>query len=83
MQTAPPVTIADFGLQSADFCSKSKFKIKPIDFALQGSLLAPLPSKDYVARSHPGQVRLRRTRAKIQKEFDYIELSLDSGSRPP
>ena len=32
---------------------------------------------------HPGQVRLRRTRAGIQKEFDYIELSLDSGYPPP
>ena len=31
---------------------------------------------------HPGQVRLRRTRAGIQGKFDYIELPLDSGSRP-
>ena len=29
---------------------------------------------------HPGQVRLQRTRAGIQKEFDYIELLLDSPS---
>jgi len=45
--------------------------------------MSPLPSIDSVAISHPGQVRLRRTRAGIQKEFDYIDLSLDSGSRPP
>jgi hypothetical protein len=32
---------------------------------------------------HPGQVRLRRTRAGIQEKLDYIELLLDSGSRPP
>ncbi len=38
--------------------------------------------KDCVAIRHPGQVRLRWTRAGIQKKFDYIELSLDSGSRP-
>ena len=31
---------------------------------------------------HPGQVRLQRTRAGIQEEFDYIDLLLDSGSRP-
>ena len=30
---------------------------------------------------HPGQVRRWRTRAGIQKESDYIDLSLDSGSR--
>ncbi len=38
--------------------------------------------ENFVAIRHPGQVRRRRTRAGIQKEFDYIELSLDSGSRP-
>ena len=43
--------------------------------------MSPLPSIDRVAIRHPGQVRLGRTRAGIQKEFDYIELSLDSGSR--
>jgi len=43
--------------------------------------MSPLPSRDCVAIRHPGQVRLRRTRAGIQKEFDYIEHSLDSGSR--
>ncbi len=36
-----------------------------------------------MAIRHPGQVRLGRTRAGIQKEFDYIEHSLDSGSHPP
>ena len=45
--------------------------------------MPPLPSRDRAAISHPGQVRLGRTRAGIQKEFDYIEHSLDSGSRPP
>jgi hypothetical protein len=44
--------------------------------------MSPLPSIDCVAIRHPGQVRLRRTRAGIQKEFDYSELSLDSGSHP-
>jgi hypothetical protein len=43
--------------------------------------MPPLPSRDRAAISHPGQVRLGRTRAGIQKEFDYIEHSLDSGSR--
>ena len=41
-----------------------------------------LSARDCVAIRHPGQVRRRRTRAGIQKEFDYVELSLDSGSRP-
>jgi len=40
-------------------------------------------SRDSAAVRDPGQVSLRQTRAGIQKEFDYIELSLDSGSRPP
>ncbi len=39
-------------------------------------------SRDCVAIRHPGQVPQSGTRAGIQKEFDYIELSLDSGSRP-
>ena len=43
--------------------------------------MSPLPSRQGVAIRHPGQVRLGRTRAGIQKKFDYIELSLDSGSR--
>ncbi len=42
--------------------------------------MSPLPPIDCVAIRHPGQVRRRRTRAGIQKEFDYIELSLDSPS---
>jgi hypothetical protein len=44
--------------------------------------MSPLSSKDWVAIRHPGQVRLRRTRAGIQKEFDYVDFFLDSGSRP-
>ncbi len=31
---------------------------------------------------HPGQVSQSGTRAGIQKKPDYIEFSLDSGSRP-
>ncbi len=31
---------------------------------------------------HPGQGSQSETRAGIQKKFDYIEFSLDSGSRP-
>ena len=38
--------------------------------------------EDCAVIRHPGQVRLRWTRAGIQKKVDYIELSLDSGSRP-
>jgi hypothetical protein len=49
--------------------------------APQDNYMSPFPSRDCVAIRHPGQVRLRRTRAGIQKGFDYIELSLDSGSR--
>jgi hypothetical protein len=44
--------------------------------------MSPLPSIDCVAIRHPGQVRLRRTRAGNQTPNDVIELSLDSGSRP-
>jgi len=44
--------------------------------------MSPLLSIDCVAIRHPGQVRLGRTRAGIQKAFDYIKLSLDSRSRP-
>jgi hypothetical protein len=44
--------------------------------------MSPLPPIDCVAIRHPGQVPQSGTRAGIQKEFDYIELSLDSGSRP-
>ena len=35
--------------------------------------MSALPSIDCAAIRHPGQVRLRRTRAGIQKEFGYIE----------
>ena len=45
--------------------------------------MSPLASRDCVAIRHPGQVPQSGTRAGIQKEPDYIELSLDSGSRPP
>jgi len=44
--------------------------------------MPPLPSRDCVAIRHPGQVPQSGTRAGIQKESDYIEFSLDSGSRP-
>ena len=40
----------------------------------------PLLSEDGATIRHPGQVRLKRTRAGIQKESDYIDLSLYSGS---
>jgi len=43
----------------------------------------PFPLRDCVAIRHPGQVPQSGTRAGIQKEYDYIELLLDSGSRPP
>ena len=49
--------------------------------APQDNDMPPLHARDCVAIRHPGQVRRRRTRAGIQKDFDYIELSLDSGSR--
>jgi hypothetical protein len=51
--------------------------------APQDNDMPPLPPRDCVAIRHPGQVPQSGTRAGIQKEFDYIELSLDSGSRPP
>jgi hypothetical protein len=41
------------------------------------------PLGNGVAIRHPGQVRPRRTRAGIQKEYDCIEPSLDSGYPPP
>jgi len=43
--------------------------------------MSPLLSGECVAIRHPGQVPQRGTRAGIQKGFNYIELSLDSGSR--
>ena len=59
----------------------------PINLAPQDNYMSPLPPIDCIAIRHPGQVRRRRTRAGIQnpesqKESDYIELILDSGSRP-
>ncbi len=45
--------------------------------------MPPLPSRDCVAIRHPGQGPQSGTRAGIHKEYDYIELLLDSGSRPP
>jgi len=50
--------------------------------APQDNYMSPLPSKDGVTIRHPGQVPQSGTRAGIQKESDYIGLSLDSGSRP-
>ena len=50
--------------------------------APQDKYMFSLPSRDCVAIRHPGQVRQLRTRAGIQKASNYIELSLDSGSRP-
>jgi hypothetical protein len=44
--------------------------------------MSPISSIDFVAIRHPAQVRLRRPRAGSQKTFDYIDLLLDSGSRP-
>ena len=49
--------------------------------ASQDNYMSPLPSRDCVAIRHPGQVPQRGMRAGIQKKFDYIGLSLDSGSR--
>jgi hypothetical protein len=40
--------------------------------------MSPLFLMACVAIGHPGQVHRWRTRAGIQKEFDYIILSLDS-----
>jgi len=69
--------IADFGLRIAEF-GKMPMYIAPHD-----SYMSPPPSRDWVASRHPGQVPQSGTRAGIQKESDYIELLLDSGSRPP
>jgi len=55
----------------------------PMYLAPQDNDMPPLASKDCVTNRHPGQVSQSGTRAGIQKEFDYIELSLDSGSRLP
>jgi|GEM_PF-1846609 len=64
--------IEDFGMRVAEMY----MYLAPHD-----NYISPLPSRDSLAVCHPGQVRRRRTRAGIQKESDYIELSLDSGSR--
>jgi len=45
--------------------------------------MSPLLSKECDAIRHPGQVPQGGMRAGIQRGFDYIEISLDSGSRPP
>jgi hypothetical protein len=45
--------------------------------------MPPHPPRDCVAIRHPGQVPQSGMRAGIQKQSDYIELLLDSGSRPP
>ncbi len=51
--------------------------------APQNNHMPPLLSRGCVAIRHPGQVPQSGTRAGIQKQADYIEPSLDSGSRPP
>ncbi len=38
--------------------------------------------EDCVTVRHPGQVSQSGTRAGIQEKLDYIQISLDSGSRP-
>ena len=65
-------SIADFGMRIAE----TYMYLAPHD-----NYMSSLPSRDSLAVCHPGQVRRRWTRAGIQKESDYIELSLDSGSR--
>jgi hypothetical protein len=58
--------------------------------------MPPLPSRECIEIRHPGQVPQSGTRAGMQRESDYIALSLDSpstslrvvslsnhGSRPP
>jgi len=57
-----------------------EFRITPIHLAPQDNYMSPLPPIDCVAIRHPGQVPQSETGAGIQKEFDYIELSLDSPS---
>ena len=59
-----------------------ELRITPMHLTPQDDYMPPLPLKDCVAIRHPGQVPQSGTRAGIQKEPDYIELSLDSGSRP-
>jgi hypothetical protein len=44
---------------------------------------SPLPLRGCVTIRHPGQVSQSGTRAGIQEELDYIEISLDTGSHPP
>ena len=84
--------IADWGFRIADFRfvlrtptlrAGSRFQIeeRSIKWVQQDNYMFLLPSRNCVAIRHPGQVRLGRTRAGIQKEFDYKELLLDSGSR--
>ena len=60
-----------------------EFLKTPIYLDPHDNYISLLPSRDCVAIRHPGQVLQSWTRAGIQKEFDYIELPLDSGSRPP
>ena len=55
-----------------------EFRKTPMYLAPQDNDMPPLPPRDCVAIRHPGQVRLRRTRAGIQKQVYYINLSLDS-----
>ena len=69
----------NFEFRISDF----EFRNTPMYLAPQDNDMPPLPPRDCVAIRHAGQVPQSGTRAGIQKEFDYIELSLDSGSRPP
>jgi hypothetical protein len=45
--------------------------------------MSPLASNGCFVIRHPGQVPQSGARAGIQKEFDCIAPSLDSGSHPP
>ncbi len=47
-----------------------------------GFRIADFSIEDCVTVRHPGQVSQSGTRAGIQEELDYIQISLDSGSRP-
>ena len=80
--------ISNVGFRNSNF--GFRFLISKFEFPKTNMYLTPqdiqmslLPSRDWVAIRHPGQVPPSGTRAWIQKEPDYIELSLDSGARPP
>ena len=56
---------------------RTEFRISDCGFRI-----ADFSIEDCVTVRHPGQVSQSGTRAGIQKKPDYIEFSLDSGSRP-